>query len=201
MPAAGNSAENDEYVVDQRSERGEQKQPVREQDGGHDSANVEENLRGQKNAREMNAKVDLIRLEVFDEPAHELGRVDFREDRAHDHYRGHDRDDDGECFLRVVVALLGQESRIDGDECNGGRAAGHNVVQEVGQGKRGNIGVGLRSGAEGEGNVGLAGVADHARERDRAHQQDGRRERRMLVRRPKKTQQFRHEDAMTGIRC
>ena len=96
-------------------------------------------------------------------PAHELRREDFRDDGADDHHRGHDRDDDGKGLLRVGVALFRQKPRIDRDECNGSRAPGHDVVKPVRQSEGGDVGVGLRPGAECEGDVRLADVADHAR--------------------------------------
>jgi len=54
------------------------------------------------------------------------------------------------------------------------------------------VGVGLRSGAEGVGNVGLAHIADHARKHHRRHQQQRGREGRVLVRGAEEAQKSGH---------
>ena len=192
VPATNHSARDNEHVVEQRPEGRQKKQPVRKQDRGNDASNVKEDLRRQQNAGQMDGQIHLRGRETVKHPAHELRRKDFGDDRAHDHHRGHDRDDDGKSLLRVGVALLREKPRIDGDECNGGRAPGHDVVEPVGQGEGGDVSVGLRACAEGIGDVGLADVADHAREHDRRHQQQRGRESRVLVRRTKEPQKSGH---------
>ncbi len=125
-------------------------------------------------------------------PAHELGGEDLGDGCTHDYHGRHHRDDHRESLLRVGVALLRKEARIDRDECNRRRASGHNVVEPVRQGESGDVGVGLRSGAEGVGNVSLAHIADHARKHDRRHQQQGGREGRVLVRGAEEPQKSGH---------
>ena len=56
MAATNDPAKNDEYVVNQRPESGEEKQTVREQDGGDHSSNVEENLCWQQNPGQMDGR-------------------------------------------------------------------------------------------------------------------------------------------------
>ena len=171
LASGDHSAADDEHVVDQRAECRKQKQTVREQHRGNDSSNIKEDLRGQKNAREMNAESQLLGREAVEHPTGELRGEDLGEDGACDQHRGHHRNDDGESFLGVLLALFRQKPGIDGDECDGGGAAGDDVVEPVGEGESGDVGVGLLTGAEGVGDVGLADVSDHARERDGRHQQ------------------------------
>ena len=192
MPSANHSSSDDEHVVEQRPECRQKKQPVREQDCRDDAADVKEDLCGQQNAGQMDSQVHLRGREAVKHPAHELRREDFGEDGAHDHDRSHDRDDDGKGFLRVGIALLREKSRIDRDEGDRSRAPGHDVVEPVGQREGGDVGVGLRACAEGVGDVGLADVADHAREHDRRHQQQRGREGRVLVRGTKEPQKSGH---------
>ena len=132
MTAANHSSGNDEHVVKQRPECRQKKQPVREQDGGDDASDVKEDLCRQQNAGQMDGQVDLRGRETAKHPAHELRREDFSEDGAGNHHRGHDRDDDGEGFLRVGIAFFREKPCIDRDECNGSRTPGHNVVEPVG---------------------------------------------------------------------
>ncbi len=110
----------------------------------------------------MNAELHLLGREAVEHPAGELRGEDLGQDGAGDEHRGHHGDDDGESFLRVVLALFGQKTGIDGDESDRGGAAGDDVIEPVGQGEGGYVGVGLLSGAEGVGDVGLADVSDHA---------------------------------------
>lgn len=153
-----------------------------EQHGRDDSADIEENLRREQDASEMNAEAHLLRVEAAEHPTGELRCEDFGDDRPGDEHGGHDGDDDGESFLRVLLAFFGEKSRIDGDECDGGGAAGDDVVEPVGQGESGDVGVGHLSGAESVGDVGLADVSDDAREGDGRHQQQRRGEGGVLVR-------------------
>jgi len=118
-----------------------------------------------------------------------LRREDLSHYGAGDEHGGHHGNDDGESLLRVLLALFRQKTGIDGDECDRGGATGNDVVEPVGQGEGGDVCVGLLPGAEGVGDVGLADVSDHARERDGRHQQQRRRKRRVLVRWPEETQQ------------
>ena len=97
---------------------------MRQQDGGNHAADVEENLSGQQNAREIHAKLDLLRRKTVKHPAHELGSENLSNHCSDNHHHCHDRDDDGKSLLRVSVTLFGKESRIDGNECNGGRSTG-----------------------------------------------------------------------------
>ena len=92
----------------------------------------------------MDGQVDLRGREAVKHPAHELRRKDFSDDRSNDHHRSHHCDDDGEGLLRVGVALFREEPRIDRDEGNRSRAPGHDVIEPVGQGEGGDVGVGLR---------------------------------------------------------
>src|SRR5579885_1228045 len=99
MMSADHAAENDEQVVDQRAEGGEQKEPVREEDGGDDSSDIKEDLGRQENASEMDAEVDLVGREILYVPVQELRGEDLGENCADDHHGGHHRDDDGKRFL------------------------------------------------------------------------------------------------------
>src|ERR1700757_4289947 len=78
------STQNDEQVVNERTERGKQKEPMRQQHGRNNATDVEENLRRQQNPGQADAQVDLVGRESFHEPAHELWREDLRGDRAYD---------------------------------------------------------------------------------------------------------------------
>src|ERR1700733_4304112 len=96
MPSADHSSGNDEHVIEQRSEGGEEKQTVREQDGGDHSANVKENLCRQQNAGEMDGEVYLCERETAKHPAHKLRRKNLRENGACNHHRSHHGNDDRE---------------------------------------------------------------------------------------------------------
>ena len=183
MACANHAANNDEYVVEQRPEGREKKQAMREQDGGDNPPYIEEDLRRQQNAGQVDRQLHLRRRETMKHPAHKLRRKDFRENGAGNHHRSHHRDDDGESLLRVGFALLREKPRIDRDECNRSRAPGHDVVEPVRQGEGGDVGVGLRPGAKSVGNICLADVADHPRQHHRRHQQQRGRKSRVLVRR------------------
>ncbi len=55
----------------------------------------------------MHAKLHLLRLEVGNHPADDLQGEDLGQNGARDQHRGHHRDYDGECLLRIRFALLG----------------------------------------------------------------------------------------------
>src|ERR1035438_10190051 len=162
---------------------------MREQDGRNNSSDIKEDLRGKKDAGQMNAELHLGGREAVEHPSGELRREDFGEDCASDQDRGHYGDDDGEGFLRVRLALFGQEPRVDGDEGDGGGASGDDVVEPVGEGEGGYVGGGLLAGTEGVGDVGLADVSDDALQGDGRLQQESRGERGVLVRRTEETEQ------------
>ena len=189
LASGDNSSADDEHVVDERTECRQQEQTVREQDRRNDSANIKEDLRRQQDAREMNAEPHLLGREAVEHPAGELRREDLGQDGAGDEHRGHHGNDDGESFLRILLALFRQKPGVDGDEGDRSGAAGDDVVEPVGEGEGGDVGVGLLSGAESVGDVGLADVSDHARERDGRHQQQRCRKRRVLVRWAEEAQQ------------
>ena len=94
MPPANDPSEDYEQVVDQRSERGKQKQAMREQNCRNYAAHIKENLCRKQDACEMNAELNLIGRESFHEPAHELRGEDFRDDSPDNHDGGHHADDD-----------------------------------------------------------------------------------------------------------
>src|SRR5271165_709998 len=155
---------------------------MREQDRRDYSSNIEEDLCRQKDAGEMHAELHLLGREAVEEPGDELRGEDLGDYGAGYEHGGHYSNDDVESFLRVVLALFRKKPCIDGDECDGGGAAGDDVVEPVGQGEGGYVGVGLLSGTKGVGDVGLADVSDDAREGDGRHQQQRRRKGGMLVR-------------------
>ena len=69
MAATDDSTENDEDVVQQRSEGGKQKEPVREKDGGDNASDIKEDLRGQQDACEADCEVELVSSEAVEHPA------------------------------------------------------------------------------------------------------------------------------------
>jgi hypothetical protein len=93
---------------------------------------------------------------------------------------------------KVFCVLLREKTGVDGNECDGGGAAGDQVVQPVGDGEASDIGVGLGAGAESPSNVGLADISDDARGHDGRHQQHGCRENAVLVRGPEMAEQSVH---------
>ena len=137
----------------------------------------------------MNAKRHLLRRKAGDDSTNQLRRENLRESGARDKRGRHHRNNDGESFLRVPLALFRQKPRIDGNECDRSCAARDDVVEKVGQGERRAIGVDQLSRAKRVGDVSLADVSDHARERDGSHQQQCRREGGVLVRRTEEAQQ------------
>jgi len=118
----------------------------------------------------MNAEIDLLWCEAGEHPAHELGREDLGQDGAGDQHGGHHGDDDGESLLRILLALFREETGVDRDKSDRSGASRDDVVEPVGQSKRGDVSVGLLAGSESIGNVGFADVSDGARERDGRHQ-------------------------------
>ena len=198
MLASQNPARDDEHVVNQRSKCREQKQSVRQQHRRNHSAYVKENLRRQENPSEMNAKLNLLRRKPpvrtrgAHKPAHKLRRKYLRQNRSYNQHRRHHRDDDGKRLLRVRLAVLGQKSRINRDECDRSRASGHDIVEEIRKCKGCYVGVGRSARPVGPGDVGIPRVAYHPRQHHRRNQQQSRRERRVCMRRTEKTQNLRH---------
>ena len=188
-PRKQHTTRNDGGVVEQRREGGEQEQPPREQHGGNHSTHIKEQLRRQQNAGQVDAKLHLLRIELGEEKARNLGRKDFRQDNPDSQHGGHHGDDDRESLLRLAFLFLREKAGVDRNEGDGSSSAGHQVVQPVGNCEAGDVGVGRRSGAERVGNVGLAHVADHPREHDRRHEQQGGGKSAVLVRRTKPAQQ------------
>ncbi len=187
-----NSADDNGDVVEQRPESRKQEQAARKQHRGHDAADVEEDLRRQQDAGEVNAEIELIGVETAEQVALDLRSEDFGEDGADPQHDRHHGDDDGEGLLRVLFFVLREEAGVDGNEGDGGGAAGDNVVQPVGNGETGDVGIGLRAGAEGPGDVGLADVSDDARRHDGRHQQQRGRKGAVLVRRPEMAEETVH---------
>ena len=101
-----------------------------------------------------------------------------------DQHHGHHGDDDGESFLRIGSRFSGEEAGVDRDERDRRCAAGDEVVEPIGQGEGGDVGVGLRAGTEGLGDVGFADVSDDARDHDGGHQQQRCGKRGVLMRWP-----------------
>ena len=73
---------------------------------------------------------------------------DFGDDDASDENCRHHGDDDREGLLCVGLAFLGEEACVDRNESDGGGASGNDVVEPVGQGEGGNVGIDLSAGAE-----------------------------------------------------
>jgi hypothetical protein len=140
----------------------------------------------------MNAQLQLLGIEAAEHMAFDLRCKDFCQDGPDPQHHGHYRHDDGKRFLCVLFFVLGQKSRVDRNKGDGGSSPGNEVVQPVGDGEAGDISVGLRTRAERPGDVGLAHIADDAREHDRRHEQQRRREGCVLVRRPQQAQKAVH---------
>ena len=101
------------------------------------------------------------------------GREVIEADDADDDDDRHDGDDDGKDAVTVGLVVLLQMARIDGDEGDGERAAGDEIVEPVGNGERGPEGVGLAGGAEERGDDRVAHEAEHARQ-EHGDDEDGR---------------------------
>ena len=86
---------------------------MRQQDGGNDTADVEENLRRQQNARQEYAELELPRVEAVEHPAFNRRREKLGATDPDQQDGCHHRDDDRERLLRVVLALLGQKTGIN----------------------------------------------------------------------------------------
>src|SRR5271163_3945505 len=163
--AGDDSAGDDEEVVDQRAEGGKKKKAMGEENCGDDASDIKENLRWEKDAREMHTELHLLGREAGNDAMDQLRGEDFCEDGSGDQNRGHYGDDDGESFLRVLLALFSEEPRVDGDEGDRGRASGDDVVEKIGQGEGSSVGVDQLSRSEGIGDIGFANVSDDAGER------------------------------------
>src|SRR5581483_8849483 len=139
---------------------------MRQEDCGGDSTYVEEQLRWKQNARDVNAKSQLIRLEPAEHQADHLRRKDFGGNDSDPEDRGHDGDDDRESLLCVLFTLFSQESCVDGDKGDGGGTAGSEIVDPIRDGKTGVVGVGDRRGPECPSYVPLAEKSHYARQHD-----------------------------------
>ena len=120
--------------------------------------------------------------------ARDLGRKDFGQDNPDPQHRRHHGDDYRKSLLCLAFFFLREKTGVDRNEGDGSGSTGHQVIKPVGNCEAGDVGVGRRPGAERVGNVGLAHVADHPREHDRRHEQQGGGKGAVLVRRTKPAQ-------------
>ena len=109
----------------------------------------------------MNAKLHLLRVEFGEEQARYFGREDFRQKDAYAQHRRHHGDDDRKRLLRLRFFFLRDKARVDRDKSNGGGSARHQVIEPVGYGETGDVGVSRRAGAECVSDIGLAYIANH----------------------------------------
>ena len=154
---------------------------MREQHRRNYTANVEKNLSGKKNARQVDTEPELLRTEAAEQVALDLWREDFGQNGSDSQGHRHYRDDDGKSFLRLFLFLLRQKASVDGDESDRGGATRHDVVQKVGDGKPGDIGVRLGASAERPGDVSFADIADDPREHHGSDHQERRGKRAVLM--------------------
>ena len=187
------AAEDNAEVVDDRPQRRHQEHPVRRQHRRHDSADIEEQLRRQQNARQIDAKPVLLRRKVRRNRRDNLRREKLgSHDPDHQHCR-HDADDRRKSPVRLLLFLVRQVSRVDCDERDARRPARENVVEEVRNGERRYISVRRVPRTKRIRDVRVAQVADDPRQHHRAHQQQRGRVRRVLVRRTQHPQRALHQ--------
>ncbi len=137
----------------------------------------------------MNAELHLLGAEIGKKMARDFRGKKFRQQDAHAQHRGHHGDDDRESFLRFVFLVLREKTGVDRNEGDGSGAARHQIIQPVGNGEAGDVGVGCGPGAEGIRDIGLAHIPDHARQHDRRHEQQRGRKRSVLMGRAKEANQ------------
>jgi hypothetical protein len=93
----------------------------------------------------------------------ELGREVLDDDDGRDHHDRHHRGDDREDAVAARLVVILEVARVDGDEGDGERAAGDDVVQKIGDGEGGVERVGGAGGAEERGDDRVAQKAEDAR--------------------------------------
>ena len=108
---------------------------------------------------------------------------DFGDDDASDENGRHYGDDDREGFLCVGLTFLGEEACVNRNEGDGGSASGNDVIEPVREREGGNVGIDLSSGAELVGDIGLADESDDTGKHNGRHEEHGRGEGAVLVRR------------------
>src|ERR1700677_1175567 len=94
--AGDDSAGDDEEVVDQRAEGGKKKKAMGEENCGDDASDIKENLRWEKDAREMHTELHLLGREAGNDAMDQLRGEDFCENGSGGQNRGHYGDDEGE---------------------------------------------------------------------------------------------------------
>ena len=169
-----NAAENDHHVVEHRRERGNDELSLGILHGAQDAALVKAELRGQHEAREEDDLALFLRSESRGDRRRELRGKDFAEDDQADQQEPHEGHDRGENPPGFVLAILGGVLGEDGNEGDAERGAGDQIIEEIGQGEGGVIGVGHGVRADLVGDGPLAKEAEDAGEQDSAHD-DGRR--------------------------
>src|SRR5439155_2838536 len=160
--AAGDGAE----VVEGRRQRRGHEAAAREQRRRRQPAQIEEELRRQEDARERDRQLEVLGAQLAQVAGGDPRRRELeRDDARHDDQR-HDGGDDREHVVAARLVILLEVARVDGDEGDRERAAGHDVIEEIGDGEGGVEGVGGAGGAEQRGDDRVAQKAEHARQQD-----------------------------------
>jgi len=162
-------ARDDPGVVDERGEGREEELLPRVLDGHQQPADVEEDLRGEDDPGEARGRGGLRRGEARQDERDDLPGEQFPQHDEKDHGDSHHRGDRRERPQPLLFLPLREEAGEHRDERDGQRAARQEVVQEIGDGERGEVGVRLRGRAVLVRDDGVPRVPEDAGQEHRRH--------------------------------
>ena len=157
------SASDDAEVVDEWSERLEGELFADEEDSGEDAASKEEELAGEKDARDAGGE-DAFGRGGIEVEADVVGGEDLGEDDGGAEDEDHGVEDDGEGAFAFELVVVGTVALENSDEGDRGGAADEEVVDELGEIEGYVVGVGVVACAELVGDELIANEADDAGE-------------------------------------
>jgi hypothetical protein len=168
-------AKDDSGVINDRGEGLVQEDFADLQARTHDTANEEEQLRWNDNARHGGAEGDFCRVaaKTFISEQNILGRKDFGQQNAETEHKEHGGEDDGERAVAPFFVAGFAIAIEDGDERDGGCATDEEIGEQIGEFKRCAVGVLRDSGAEQGVDVFDADEGKDTGEHRRKHEQEG----------------------------
>src|SRR4029077_6540228 len=140
--------QNDEDVVNDRSKRGDHEASLGVLNGAEDAALVETELRRQHQAGEENDPGFFFGLKAGSNELSELTGKEFACEHESDEQDAHEGDYGGKDVPSLVFPVCGGIFGEDGNERDAEGRASDQIVEEIGKGEGGVIGVGHGIGAD-----------------------------------------------------
>ena len=167
------AAEDGAHAVDERGDGLNGELLAHQEHRAEDTAGKEEQLRGQQDAREVDAERGFGRVKTVEPPVHEQGGEKFGDEDGRAEHEKHGVEDDGERTLAFNLAALTLVACEDGDERDGGRAANQEVSNHVRELKRCQECVRLHAASKDPGDVHVAQHTEETGHGREDHQDDG----------------------------